>query len=57
MRISAAAAEVAPRSYFNILQGRNRVMLQQVHARHDHARRAITALGGVVLNEGFLNRM
>ena len=42
--VAGAAAEVALKAMADLIIARVGVLLQQVDSRHDHARRAVTAL-------------
>src|SRR5215218_2442716 len=55
--IAGAAAEVALDALADLFLGRGRVVLQQVHGRHDHAGRAEPALEPVLLPEAALDRV
>src|SRR5262249_18170731 len=55
--VAGAAAEIAVERVLDLFRGRIRVVLEQVHRRHDHARRAVAALQAVLLAKSFLHRM
>src|SRR5215208_1801196 len=55
--IGRAAADVAAHELRDVLVGRRVALLDQLDRGHDLARCAVTALQGVVLNEGALHGM
>ena len=55
--IAGAAAEIAGDAFANLAIGRRRVVVQERHRRHDHARRAVAALKAVLFPEPGLDRM
>ena len=55
--VAGAAAEVALEPEAHLLLAGIRVLLEQVDGAHDHARRAVAALEGVLLVEGTLHGM
>src|SRR5690348_4505949 len=55
--IAGAAAEVTLNPPPDLFLARRRVVLQQVHAGHDHARRAEAALKAMLLPEPTLDRV
>ena len=55
--VVAASAQVSAERLAHIVWRGLGVLLQQCHARHDHAGRAVSALTAHVTNEAFLHRM
>ena len=55
--VAGAAAQVALEPDPDLLLGGVRVLLEHVDGLHDHARRAVAALQGVVVVEGLLHRV
>src|SRR5690242_20381459 len=55
--VASAAAEVAADARPDLVFTRIGVLAEQVHARHNHARRAAAALEPVLLPEAFLKRV
>jgi len=56
-RICPAAANIALHSGEHFFAGRFGILLEQSGGRHDHASCAVTALHGIALDEGRLDRM
>src|ERR1041385_9132230 len=57
VRVGAAAAEIARYCGAHIFQCRISIAIEQRLARHNHSRRAETALQSVVLDKSLLQRM
>src|SRR6185369_1898096 len=57
IHVSGAAAEVSGDRVADLVLARARMILEVRVARHEHARRAITALEPVLLHEALLHRM
>ena len=57
VRVSGATAKVPFQPVRDLLAGGIWILLQQLHARQDHSRRAITTLQRVAFPKPFLNRM
>src|SRR5438552_1823653 len=54
-RVGATSAQVTVESLLDLLGGRMRCLREQRFRRHDHAVRAVTALGRLLGNEGSLD--
>jgi hypothetical protein len=55
--VGAAPAQVAVQGLPDVFARRGGVLLQQVHRGHHHARGAVAALSGLLVEEGLLDRM
>lgn len=57
MRICPAATQVSGHSFFDIIEGGRRIVIEECFARHHHPRRAIAALKGITLHKCLLERV
>ena len=57
LHVTRAHAKIARQRFANLSVARIGICLEERVTRHDHARRAVTALKGVIFHECFLHRI